>query len=295
MSKGVAIYAFKKAAYGKLAWNLAVSIRANNPDLPVSVITDGKALGHLADWQMAYFDKVVQMSMDDLYEKEKFMPGKGKLSGYKYLPYDHTMIIDADSICIGNIGDLFEKSTGPIHSQAVGVFSAKDTTWTCQWMSLENVKEVYSLGDKFTIYEINSSFMCVRKCEESEQFYNQALSNYKTGIEAPKFRKWGGGFPDELAFNVAFAQCKINPSFADQEVLSNDSQWPIFFSTRFTNDWSYVHNNFKFIGYFGDRHFTDRSLQDQYDRLMIGYGRKFGFMHQYKMHQLMKEKHVLSK
>lgn len=295
MSRGVVIYAFKKPAYGKFAWNLAVSIKANNPDTPVAVIAWGKALDHLEDWRKSWFDQVIHMDESDLFELGKFMPGKAKLSGYKYLPFDENMIIDADSICIGSLDKVWEQCTGNFHAQCVGKFTEADESWTCQWLPLQQVREAFKLSDQHTLFEINSSFMFVRKSQEAESLYEQALANYHTGRTHEKLRKWGGGFPDELGFNVAFAQCGVDPSFSIQPVISNETAWPMFFSTRFQNDWGFVYRTFPFIGFFGDGHFTDKSLQAQYDRIMMGHGSRGGFLHVFKINQLMKEKHVKEK
>lgn len=298
MTRGVIIYAFKKPAYGKFAFNLAASIRYHSPDLPICLIHDEEALKHLQNWQRDYFHKKIKIDRVDLYDGPRASPGKAKLSGYKYFPFDQNMIIDADSICIKDIRPLFDQcNEKPVYSQAVGSWNQDADSWTCQWMPLKLVKGVFDLPKEYRIFEINSSFMLIRKSPEAQKFYAQAFENYMAGNNHPKVRSWGGTFPDELAFNVAFAQCGIEPHFHDQEpeTLSNAGQKPVFFSTRFTNDWGFVAKNYHFIGFFGDMHFTSRSLQEHYDRLMKSYGAAFEFSHYYKIHQLMKEKHVLSK
>lgn len=298
MNRGVIIYAFKKPAYGKLAWNLAVSIKRHNPDLPIAVIHDDTALSHLEEWRMNYFDHKIKINKEDLYHEEKFSPGKAKLSGYKYFPFDENLIIDADSICIQPLDLIFDVAAKKnIYAQVCSVVNHESEYWNCQWMPLNHVKEAFPLPEKYLLFEINSSFMLVKKSEEAEAFYAKAIENFLTGNDHEKLHKWGGGFPDELAFNVAFAQCGVQPHFDNQQLLelSNDTQWPIFFSTRCTNNWGFIHSGYHFIGYFGDRRFTDKSLQDHYDRIMVGNGAHFGFSHYYKMHLLMKEKHVLTK
>lgn len=295
MNKGVVIYAFKKAAYGKFAYNLAISIKHHNPSIKIAVLTDGNAFSHLTAEQQSIFDSVVLMDQEDLYHNGKFSAGKAKLSGYKYFPFDHNLIVDADSICVNDISPLFDKCANNIHAQTCSVAKESDEHWSCQWMPFKVVKEVFELPKNFTAYEINSSFMSIKKSEQSEGFYAQALKNFISNDTHPKLRTWGGGFPDELAFNIAFAQCNINPSFPFQKEISNETQWPIFFSTKFTNGWAFVINNFHFIGFFGDKWFTDRSLQDQYDRFMVNYLSSLGRTHTFKIGHLMKEKHVLTK
>jgi len=295
MSKGCIIYAFKKPAYGKLAWNLCLSIKAASEGMPVAVIHDGEALDHLNGHQQSMFDHIILMDKEDLYHNGKFSPGKGKISGYKYFPFDQNIIIDADSICINDLSLLFSRCTRNVHSQVVGSWDQSADSWTCQWMALKDVRALYDLPISHTIYEINSSFFYIEKSKQAEELYVRALDNLKIGWAHPMLQTWGGGFPDELAWNVAFAQLSIHPQFPDQKVLSNDAQEPIFFSTRFTNTWNYVYSKYFFIGYFGDKYFTDKSLQDMYDRIMTGVCKKFGFSHHYKMHQLMNSKHVKEK
>lgn len=295
MNKGIVIYAFKKPAYGKFAYNLAVSIKHHNPSIEVAVLTDGNAFSHLAPHEVSVFDHVIQMNACDLVHNAKFSAGKAKLSGYKYFPFDHTIIIDADSICVNDISPLFDKCTKDIHAQTCSKANQDDEHWNCQWMPFKFVKEVFELPEKYDIYEINSSFMSIKKGPQSERFYAQALANFLSNSTHEKLRTWGGGFPDELAFNVAFAQLGINPAFDFQTTISNETQWPIFFSTRFQNGWDFVIKNYHFIGFFGDRFFTDRSLQYQYDRYMNNYLAAKGHRHNYKIHHLMKEKHVLNK
>lgn len=301
-NKGVVIYAFKKPAYGKLAWNLAASIKAVSPNIPVAVITDEDgvkdkgALSHLEQWRLDYFSHIIVMSNDDLYDNGKFSPGKGKISGYKYFPFERNMIIDADSICIEPIEPLFDKCTKDIHSQVVGVFPYSNEKWTCQWMSLPDVKDTFDVDSKSTFYEINSSFFYAKKGEVAEQLYTQAMANYELAKGNDKVRKWGGTFPDELAFNVAFAQCGVNPLFDGQdETISTNDSIPILFGTQFNNDWSFAHKIYNFITLYGDASFSAKKLQEYYDRLMVGVGRKLSFQHIFKISSLMKEKHVLSK
>lgn len=294
--RGIVIYALKKPAYGKFAYNLAVSIKHHTPNLKVCTIVDGDlSLSHLRDDQKQVFDFIIKMDEADCNHSGKFSPGKAKLSGYKYFPFERTMIIDGDSICVSDLNSLFDKCTKNVHSQVCSAYTEKDQTWQCQWMPLDAVKECFALPESYNLYEINSSFMYVKKSEQAEAFYKAALNNFLTKDSHPKLRTWGGGFPDELAFNVAFAQCGIDPSFEHQTTLSNETQWPIFFSTRFTNTWNFVFDNYHFIGYYGDSRFTDRSLQEQYDRLMRAYLLPKAQTHMFKISQLMKEKHVLTK
>lgn len=299
MNKGIIIYAFKKTAYGKFAYNLAVSLKYNSPELPICLLHDGNAIMHLTIDQRKFFDQEIIISYEDMYDKGMFSPGKAKLSGYKYFPYEWNMIIDADTVCIKPLGELFEKcSNKPIYSQTVGTWTEEAESWTCQWMSLSNCKAIFDLPIKYRLFEINSSFMIVHKCEEADKFYQQALVNYYKGDRNPKVSKiWGGTFPDELAFNIAFAQCGIEPNFDDlsYDQINNINPKPIYFSTLEAYKPNKYGDDFYFLGCYGGRNFTSKSLQDQCDRYMRGYANHFGLVHQWKYHLLMRSKHIEGK
>lgn len=298
MDKGVIIYAFKKPSYGKLAFNLAVSLKFHSPEIPICLIHDELALKHLGIDHLKFFDKFIPIERNDLYDNIHFAPGKAKILGYKYFPFDQNMILDADSICVRPIEPLFESCQAkPIYSQSTGTWTEVADDWTCQWMNLKICKEVFKLPKKYQLFEINSSFMLVKKCKESEKFYTQAMENYTAGVNHKKLRKWGGGFPDELAFNIAFAQTGLSPAFDDLKLenINNVIQKPVFFSTNYTNRWGEIHKDYYFLGFFGGRNFTSKSLQEHYDTLMRGHAKHFGFMHQWKCHLLMKDKHVNEK
>lgn len=291
MDNGIVIYAFKKPSYGKLAFNLAISLKYHSPDIPICLIHDEEAIRHLAD-KLKIFDVLIKIAHDDLYDGMKFTPGKAKLSGYKYFPFERNMIIDADSLCIRPVEPLFEKcGTKSIYAQTVWVGDQQATEWTCTWMSLEACKQAFVLPKAFQLFEINSSFFYVKKGKEAEAFYKQALSNYKP--DHPKLRKWGGGFPDELAFNIAFAQTGVNPAFDDlkKEDINNIAPIPVYFSRSSPLKNVAQRTDLFFIGMYGGRNFTSKGLQAQYDAFMREYSRKFEFVHQWKGHLLMRDKH----
>lgn len=295
MTRGIVIYAFKKPAYGIMAWNLAVSIKAENPHLPIAVLTQGGALSTLEDWRLGFFDHIIPMKDADVHYSGKFSPGKGKIEGYKYFPFDQNMIIDADSICIGDLTSTFNRCTKPVHAQVVDTKTEKAVKWNCQWMPFEKVKEVFTLPAQFHIYEINSSWLYIEKGETGQKLYEAAINNLEVGSASKYLTTWGGTFPDELAWNVAFAQLGIHPQFEDQKVLSNDTQEPVFFSTGPVKNWTPIYAKFPLVSMFGGPRFTHKNLESLYDGRMNGVGEKFGFPHHFKWHLLNTSKHVLSK
>lgn len=299
MDKGIIIYAFGKPTYGKMAFNLAVSLKFNSPDIPICLIHDDTALSHLNADHLAYFNKQVQIDKSDLWDNRTFSPGKAKLSGYKYFPFERNMIIDADSVCIKPIEPLFEMcDPKPIYSQTVGTWLEDAKDWTCQWMALKVCKEVFDLPEKYRLFEINSSFMYVRKCKESQAFYNQALQNYEKGVGNPGVSKiWGRTFPDELAFNIAFAQTGIEPNFNNLAYpdINNIDPKPVFFSQIEAYKPKKHGNEYYFLGCYGGPGFTSHSLVSQCDTFMQKYAAHFSYFHQWKFHLMMKNKHITTK
>ncbi len=222
-----------------------------------------------------FFDILTPMEVTDMYypvssrHEEihyKFSPGKAKLSIYKYLHFDETILLDVDGVVVRDINSLFDKMDNYYHAQTVNVFTEDDMKWTCQWLSLEDVKKNFTLPEKFSMYEINSSFQYVKKSPGAELFFETAANNFKPELKTGG--NWSGGFPDELAFNIATAQTQTDPS-----IENNIREWPIYF--RIKNDYTSprkkiedLENEYYALGCYGPYGFTHQSVYDLYDTIV---------------------------
>src|SRR5678809_433727 len=90
MTTGILIIATKHPYYGRMAFNLAASIRASEKECNICVLHSGRGLSHLTDAQKEIFNDVIEI-------KESNGVGT-KLWAIEYTPYDNTLIIDADNL-----------------------------------------------------------------------------------------------------------------------------------------------------------------------------------------------------
>jgi len=205
---GILLVAAGKGSYAGWAANMAASLRYWNPDIEIALAVNGQA-GQLATEPL--YDKV--MPIPDEYctgEDGYFSPGKLKLHMDLLTPFEQTMYLDVDGLCLQPIAPLFELLKGrKVASQVVSETKTDADWWPCKWMPFESVKRVYPVKDGI-IQEINSSFIYFEK--GSDEYFETArkcyIDDYKT--------QWGNAFPDELAFNVAANICGIDLKIWDQ-------------------------------------------------------------------------------
>ena len=77
--------------YARLAYNLLVSLRHHDKDIPVSILVSGDGFGYLDPEQQKQFTNVIPIPMGD-------DPYKVKLHLDEYTPYDNTLFLDVDMV-----------------------------------------------------------------------------------------------------------------------------------------------------------------------------------------------------
>lgn len=213
-TKGILLISIGGGNYAGWAVNMAASLRYNSPSLKISVIVCPKSKAVLQGYP-TLFDTLIDAKHEH-YQSDtgEFAPGRLKLKMYEYSPFGKTIYLDVDGLVIRDIEPLFESLEGKaVASQVNSISRPDDITWPCQWMSLEDTKFVYSLGEDFRLPEINSSFMYFTKSDEASSFFDWAARCYIDGYKT----SWGASFPDELAFNVAAAKSCTDLKFSDNK------------------------------------------------------------------------------
>lgn len=199
---GILLLAAGKGSYAGWAANMAASLRYWNPDIPIALAVHGQA-GQLATEPL--YDYIIPIPEEYCKGADgMFAPGKMKLHMDLLTPFEQTLYLDVDGICLKPIGGLFELMQGrTVCSQVVSEHDTKADWWPCKWMPLESVKRVYPLNEGI-IQEINSSFIYFEK--SATKFFETARQSYIDDYKT----QWGNSFPDELAFNVAGNICGID-------------------------------------------------------------------------------------
>ena len=108
MSKGILLSAFQKRGYPYAAYNAALSIKHFDPEIKIALYHDA-TLNHLHPSDKEIFDLLIPMAESDKYVDGKFSPAHLKLSLYDILPFDETIILDADVLAIENVSKIFDE------------------------------------------------------------------------------------------------------------------------------------------------------------------------------------------
>jgi predicted GH43/DUF377 family glycosyl hydrolase len=282
LARGVYILALRDNSYYHWAVNLAASVKLHSPELFITLLHDGN-FESIPINERFVFDNNIKINEQDYIVNGEFQPGHCKLSLYNYFSYDENIYLDADSIAISPLEQLFTAcSDNHVGLQIVKKYSYQDTNWDCIWMLWDELKKAYQLPEKFKIVEINSSFIYTKKTTEAEKFWKQAKANYIPNYKS----KWGNKFPDELGFDVAVAQTGINVEF-----VKSSSVYPCNMNGK--KGITQLAKDSVFLSYWGGKHHEYAFHYKNYDLYSQKIHRDiFGKHNPYKIHNLMKNKMV---
>lgn len=296
MTRGIVLLAFGKRGYGFAAYNLAVSIRAFNTSIPITVYCDDIAFSQIEPEKMSVFNKILKLPNELIYNDGKFDPGYTKTNLYDLYPYDLNLYLDVDSLCLRDIEPLFEIMADKCKGENYFYTHIIDTHTidkgrdfkSMQWAWADDIWEHFKLKSDDVFYATNSSYQIVKKCGKSKKFYEQIKANYANPIPIDKLRmKWGGGQPDELYMNAALCQLKISAQM-NTDVM--------FFGGDLNHTFTEIENKFYFLSLYGagasNVSTTRLKYREWADRLMTAHYKKRGEAHIYKTQFIMSEKHA---
>lgn len=209
MTRGVILVAVGHPFYGNYAHNLAMSIKAVTPDVPVVCLTDGEGTRHLNN---PVFDSLIQI--DKAHIKTNGLDDylKAKLYIYDYSPFDETIYIDADVLWTPRkkITDLFDtlkdvNFTIGNHSK-IDIKEAKKGF--IHWTDPKNIRDILGIKEGM-LYNLSSEFIYFKKGDEIKLLFDIA----KDFHEDPRidYTRFGTGVPDELSFEIAILKTGIYP------------------------------------------------------------------------------------
>lgn len=197
MLKGIIIIATGHAGYGKLAYNLACSIKTVE-HIDIAVVHAGDALSHLTEDQKKIFDYVIDLPGD-------YRTGfNAKLHLDQLTPFTHTLYLDADMLWLGRSPqELFKELEGVSFTVITEGNSDAVNNKYYFWADIDEIKKAYSLNKVWQI--------------RSEVIYFEKTKVFKKARElAPEkklktIRMFGEHIPDELYFNIATSILNIDP------------------------------------------------------------------------------------
>ncbi len=261
MTKGIVIIASGHPQYGRMAYNLAVSIKAAE-NFPVACIYSGPAITHLSEAQRKVFDYLIPAELPQTC--------CAKVYAYENSPFDCTLLLDADMIWlpIHNPSELFADLDG-VEFTAI---SEGDTDNPAGhyffWADIEEIK------NKFDVEKVNqyrTEVMYFIKSEKIEAFFNKA-KELITGHGLSKVKKFAGGVADELVINIAAAIYGLEP---------HDKNWRPSYWPRLHGDVipdpSDLYRKYYLLSVGGNH--APSGTQKFYNGLMKAQSRKIGHQH----------------
>lgn len=192
-----------------MAVALAATIKANNPDIPVAVIVDGKT--HFReDAEKALFSHIINAPEESYTNKKSGQKTefiKIKTWIYELSPFDQTIFLDVD-IAILTGRDL-KKTFAQLQGKEFvmthpGHFETDKSVPSSFWADGAEVLKAYNLkGKKWPNY--HSEFIYFKKCKAVKKYFDTVRKVF----ESPKVKCLnfaGATMADELAFMIASMQ-----------------------------------------------------------------------------------------
>lgn len=206
--KGILIMAVGHPYYGRLAYNLALSIKSVQRDAQIAVVHSDRSLNHLSSDQLRFFDHLIELP-------EGLPEGCGtKLWANELTPFKKTILLDADMLWLPKRtpDDLFKELDG-INFTAIseGYFDYQEGNHQINekyffWADPLEIKSKYKVkADK--IYQWRSEVVYFEKATKIFSTAQKVFLN--PGL--PSMKQYATGVADELGINVACAVHDIHP------------------------------------------------------------------------------------
>lgn len=207
--RGIIIFAAGHPNYGKMAFNLAVSIKWVEPQISIALVRAGNATDHLSVKDLGFaFDHIIEAPVESYTHEGRTAYIKSKIFMYDLSPYDETIYLDADILWLPKHkpSELFEQFAGI-------EFTIQNSSKHIEWATIGDVREKYELANEKYV-PVSSEFVYFKKSERMRLFFDRIKENYSnlkvklTGLARNGF---AGAIPDELPTTIAMMQLGVYP------------------------------------------------------------------------------------
>jgi hypothetical protein len=270
IKRGILLIATTHPYYGRMAYNLALTIKANT-NLSIAIVADKKALSHLSDHQTKVFDSIISTN------------GYGvdlKIDAYDLSPFQETVLMDVDMIVTtdrfsGMLDNIF--SVTEFTATNEGYFNINDNldctskkyTW---WAPLKDVLLHYKLKDR--IYQMRSEMIFFKKTARVKKMFVLAKKIH----DNPKVKplSFGRSIPDELALNIAASLSGLFPHVSNFQ----PAYWSFLHKSQYPNIYD-LKENYVALSMGGNGQ-PIRATVDLYDNIVGAAANKLGAMPGFK-------------
>lgn len=277
-TRGIFILAMGHAYYGLMAYNLALSIKAQSPDAKITLGYADNSLSHLGESSRAMFDKIIHVPEKFITKDGMRHYVKAKTHLYELSPYDETLVLDADMVWLPRRGvnQLFEElSEVEFTMQARGRADISnhvpdDFSW---WCNVNQLKEKWGFS-KGWYYNLSSEVIWFKKTDKVKQFFKTAQDAYADPLI--DFKSFGGyAIPDELVFAISMIRNDFYP-----HRMWIPAFWEQAEGTAITSP-SQLYDSYYLLSAGGKR--NSKQTIKYYDGIVHNAGRHFGVTHLWKL------------
>lgn len=265
--KGIIIFAVGNPQYGRLAYNLALTLKGAG-DCHITLVRSGNSLSHLSQEKFQYFDNIIELP-----DGAPQSCG-AKLWAYDLSPYKKTLLLDADMLWLPehSVGELFFDLDGVKFTAITeGYAPGDENKMYFFWADVDEIREKYDIKSE-KLYQWRSEVMYFEKCDETKAFFKSAKKIYlKPGLKSEKM--FANGTADELAIGVAAGVHDIHPH---QYKTWKPSYWHLLNNNNFP-PFGQLYRDYYLVS-FGAR-FASENSKLLYDRLVKASCYKRGIQH----------------
>lgn len=282
MTKGILLLAWGKRGYGFMAYNLALSIKYHSPNIPIHLLCDSGCMREVVD--KTVFDNIEWIN------EQVTDPAKFKVAIYPHLPFDVTMYLDVDALCLRPVEGLFDQfiESGDYYQTFVHGFYDETSPIDMPlmyWCRRDFIWNHYGLSDH-VLPATQSSIQIIKKSDQAQLLFENLVNNLKNPIPIHKLtHSWGGTQPDELYLNVALAQVNC------QSKLPETSMW---FGDNISKKPHQLSHEYTFLSLYGNKFKTRQLFWDYYDGVISNLSKQKGMI-PFKSDVIRSDKHANGK
>lgn len=213
MKQGIVLIALGHPYYGRMAYNLALTLKKSDAGCHITVIHDATSLSHLQVDRLSIFDNFIELNDSKYWTVcNKINFAFTKLFLYELTPYEETLFLDVDTAWCSKqtVAMLFKslkKQNFIVKNRNFFDFETQQTSDGKEfvyWTKPETVQEQYSFK-KGNLYALHLEFMYFKKCKRSLEIFNTALE-VASNPKVTSLTLWANqNNADELPMSIALA------------------------------------------------------------------------------------------
>lgn len=279
LKQGIILLATGNPFYGRMSYNLALSIKAVDSTAQIALVSDQGCLSHLSEAQRSIFNHHIPATGISAFG--------AKLHMDILSPFEQTLYLDVDMAWF------------PKRSPKQLMESLRETDFACIteghtedphkdyyfWADMDEIRAVYPID---RMYQWRSEIMYFTRSERVTSMFARAREIYAApGLKT--IHRFGQHIPDELAINISCALNGIEP----HQYKWRPIYWPKLHGEYYGELDGLYH---QYYGLSGGSNVVSPTTKRMYDRVIKAAAYKHGVQHLFPMvskREVMKERQTV--